>query len=78
MMHKMRMNYSRFVEQIADVLAAESIDAVQNEAWAVEVGIQLLNGYMLEMAERAIETQDEFLVEWCKNLMIITESEEEA
>ena len=78
MMHKMRMNYNGFVEQIADVLAAESIDAVQNEAWAVEVGIQLLNGYMLEMAERAIETQDEFLVEWCKNLMIITESEEEA
>jgi len=77
MKRQMKLNYNGFVERIADVLAAEDIETVQNEAWSIEVGIQLLNGYMEQLAKRAIETQDEFLVEWCKFLMIITEIDKE-
>ena len=77
MKRQMKLNYNGFIEHIADVLASEDIEAVQNEAWSIEVGIQLLNGYMEQMARRAIETKDEFLVEWCKCLCIITDGEEE-
>ena len=66
-----KLNYNGFVEHIADVLSSENIETVQNEAWSIEVGIQLLNGYMEQLAKRAIETQDEFLIEWCKHLCII-------
>jgi hypothetical protein len=31
---------------------------------------------MEQLAQRAIETQDEFLVEWCKHICIIAETEE--
>ena len=72
---QMKLNYNGFIEHIADVLAAEDIETVQNEAWSIEVGIQLLNGYMEQLAKRAIETQDEFLIEWCKHLCIIAEAE---
>ena len=76
MKRRMKLNYNGFVEHIADVLSAEDIETVRNEAWSIEVGIRLLNGYMEQIAKRAIETQDEFLVEWCKNLCIIVEVEE--
>lgn len=76
MKKQMKLNYNGFVEHIADVLASENIETVQNEAWSIEVGIQLLNGYMEQLAKRAIETQDEFLIEWCKNLCIIVEEQE--
>ena len=72
---QMKLNYNGFIEQIADVLAAKDIETVKNEAWSIEVGIQLLNGYMEQLAKRAIETQDEFLIEWCKNICIIVEAE---
>lgn len=76
MKRQMKLNYNGFVEHIADVLAAEDIETVRNEAWSIEVGAQLLNGYMKQLAKRAIETQDEFLVEWCKCLCIIVEVED--
>ena len=73
MKHQMKLNYNGFVEHLIEVLGSESIEAVRDEAWSIEVGVQLLNGYMNQLAERAIETQDEFLIEWCKNLMIVVE-----
>lgn len=71
MKRQMELNYNGFIEHIADVLAAEDIETVQNEAWSIEVGIKLLNSYMDQIAKRAIETQDDFLAEWCKHLCII-------
>ena len=73
----MKLNYNGFVGHIADILDSKDIETVQNEAWSIEVGLQLLNGYLNELAEHSIETQDEWLIEWCKNLLIITETEEE-
>ena len=77
MKRQMKLNYNGFIEHVADVLSAEDIETVQHEAWSIEVGIQLLNGYMEQIAKRAIETQDDFLVEWCENLCIIVEEEED-
>ncbi len=54
MKRQMKLNYNGFIEHIADVLAAEDIETVQNEAWSIEVGIRLLNGYMEQLAKRAI------------------------
>ena len=77
MKRQMKLNYNGFIEHVADVLSAEDIETVQHEAWSIEVGIQLLNCYMEQIAKRAIETQDDFLVEWCENLCIIVEEEED-
>ena len=32
---QMKLNYNGFIEHIADVLAAEDIETVQNEAWSM-------------------------------------------
>ena len=76
MKQQMKLNYNGFIEHIVDVLSAEEIETVQNESVSIEVGIRLLNGYMEQIAKRAIETQDDFLVEWCKNLCIIVETKD--
>ena len=77
MKQQMKLNYNSFIDHIVEILDSEDIETVKSEAWSIEVGIQLLNGYMDQIAKRAIETQDEFLIEWCKCLMIITDGEGE-
>lgn len=76
MTRRMKLNYNGFVESVADVLSCESIEDVQLDAFGVEVGLQLLNSYLFELAEHAIEAEDEWLLEWCKNLMIVTETDD--
>lgn len=77
MKRQMKLNYNGFIEHIAEIIDSKDIETVKSEAWSIEFGIQLLNGYMEQLAKRAIETQDEFLIEWCKCLMIITEIDKE-
>ena len=74
--YKMKLNYNGLIKEIVEALESEDIEYLQENAWHIEIGIQLLNGYLNELAEHTIETQDEWLVEWCKNLLIITETEE--
>lgn len=72
----MKLNYNGLIRQIMEALDADEIEYLQENAWHIEIGVQLLNGYLKELAEHAIATEDPFLVEWCKNLLIITETEE--
>lgn len=74
---RIKLNYNHLLEEIDEVLGSDDIDYVQENAWHIDVGLDLLNGYMTELAKHAIETQDEWLIEWCKNLLIVTETEEE-
>lgn len=73
----MKLNYNGLIKEIVEALGTEEIEYLQENAWHIEIGLQLLNGYLNELAEHSIETQDEWLIEWCKNLLIITETEEE-
>lgn len=74
--NKIKLNYNSLIREIMEALDADDIEYLQENAWEVEIGIRLLNGYLKELAEHAIATEDPFLVEWCKNLLIITETEE--
>lgn len=78
MQNKVKLNYNGLIREIMEALDADDIEYLQENAWHIDVGLDLLNGYMTELAKHAIETQDEWLIEWCKNLLIVTETEEEA
>ncbi len=73
---KMKLNYNGLIREIMEALDADDIEYLQENAWHIEIGIQLLNGYLKELAERAIATEDFFLIDWCKDLLIITETED--
>ncbi|MBR3587010.1 MAG: hypothetical protein IKO00_13375 [Oscillospiraceae bacterium] len=74
--HKIKLNYNGLIREIMEALDADEIEYLQENAWHIEIGIRLLNGYLTEIAQHTIETEDPFLVEWCRNLMIITEDED--
>lgn len=74
--HKIKLNYNGLIREIMEALDADEIEYLQENAWHIEIGIELLNRYLKELAEHAIATEDPFLVEWCKNLLIITETED--
>ena len=77
MTYKMKLNYKSLIQEIVEVLESEDIEEVQDNSWHIGIGLQLLNGYLSELANHAIEAKDEWLLEWCKNLLIVTETEEE-
>lgn len=68
---KVKLDYNGLIRQIEETIDADNIEYLESNALYVDVGLQLLEGYMREIAEHAIETQDPWLIEWCKNLMII-------
>ena len=72
---KMKINYNGFVDLVMETVASENIEQVQENAIGIEAGISILGKYMEEISEHTIETEDPWLVEWCKNLMIIKEEE---
>lgn len=74
--HRIKLNYNGFIQQVAEALDSEDIEQLRENAMNLDVGIQLLNGYLRTLAEHAIETEDEWLLEWCKDLLIVTEYEE--
>lgn len=73
--HRMKLDFNHLISLVDETLSAESIDTVRKNAFGIGVGLELLLCYMKSMAERAINTDDEFLLEWCKGLMIVEEDE---
>lgn len=73
---KMKLDLNHLLSFIDDILSADSIETVHDNAFAVAVGLELLTSYMKEIAQYAIETDNPFLIEWCKNLMIVKEAED--
>ena len=72
----MRLNYSNLVRNIDEVLAKSRSRIVQENAFGISIGINLLNEYLRRIAERALEINDEVLIGLLKDLEILVESEE--
>ena len=72
---KMKLDFNHLMSFIDDILSADSIATVHDNAFAVAVGLDMLQSYLKELAQHAIDTEDPFLIEWCKGLMIVKEKE---
>ena len=74
---KMKLDYNGLIREIMKALDADEIEYLQENAWHIEIGINLLNRYLAEIVQHTIETEDPWLIEWCQNLNIITAEEGE-
>ena len=72
----MGLNYSNLVRNIDEVLAKSRSRIVQENAFGISFGINLLNEYLRRIAERVLEINDEVLIGLLKDLEILVESEE--
>lgn len=82
MPHKMKLDYNNLMRLIIDTLyTVESEDSktvfltVKNNAFAISIGLELLTSYIKDIALLAIKRNDAELLELCKGLLVITETE---
>ena len=68
----MKMDYNNFVRLVDETLG----ECEELNGYAIAVGFDLLTAYLRRFAEIAIKRNDAELIELCKNLFIITESED--
>ena len=74
---QMRLDYNNLMRQIFDLLNNSEDETVQENAWAIGIGLELLTSYMKGIATLAIERNDKELLEICKSLLIVTEESED-
>lgn len=71
--HEMKLDFNNLIRLIDETLSADDIEAVHNNAFGIAIGLELLQSYLKDIAQHAIDTEDEFLIEWCKGLLIVRE-----
>ena len=63
MNRRMKMDINNWVRQVDDVLSNSRSKIIRENGYGISVGLDLLLSYLKEIAERAIELQDEKLIE---------------
>lgn len=72
----MKLNYGNLIRNIDEVLSKSRSRIVQENAFGIAMGINILNEYLRRIGERALEINDEVLIGLLKDLEILVESEE--
>lgn len=80
---RMKLDYNNLMREIMETLASvESEDEntvfemVKNNAFGIGIGLELLTNYLKDIATLAIKRNDSELLELCKGLLIVVETEE--
>ena len=80
---RMKLDYNNLMREIMETLASvESEDentvfeTVKNNAFGIGIGLELLTNYLKDIATLAIKRNDSKLLELCKGLLIVVETEE--
>ena len=75
MKHRMKMDINNWVRQVDDVLSNSRSKIVQENGYGISIGLDLLLSYLREIAERAIELQDEKLIEILIDLHVLKQED---
>lgn len=70
---EMKLDFNNLIRLIDETLSADDIEVVHSNAFGISIGLELLQSYLKDLAQHAIDTEDEFLIEWCKGLLIVRE-----
>jgi 16S rRNA A1518/A1519 N6-dimethyltransferase RsmA/KsgA/DIM1 with predicted DNA glycosylase/AP lyase activity len=70
---RMKLDYNHLMEIIDDFLGKVGLEDEENNVFSIGMGLNLLTAYLKEIAERAIETNDDVLIELLKDLCILKE-----
>jgi hypothetical protein len=73
---RMKLDYNHLMQQIVDFLNENSTEENERFVWGLGIGLELLEAYMKNIAERAIELNDDVLIGLLKDLCILIENEQ--
>lgn len=74
-MHRMKIKYENLMTQIEEVLNADDIEYVHENAFGIATGLEISCGHLIELGQHAIDTNDEFLQQWCLDMGILKEDD---
>ena len=72
---RMKLDYNHLLEIIEDTLSNNRSKKVKENAFGIEIGLNLLTSYLKQIAERALELNDEVLIDLLLNMMILKEND---
>ena len=82
---KMKLDYNNLMREIVETLTTVESDdpetvflAVKDNAFGICIGLELLTSYLKDIATLAINRNDTQLLELCKGLLVVVESEDDA
>lgn len=72
---RIKLDYNNLMRQIDETLSAEDIESVHRSAYGIAIGLQLLGGNLRELAQHAIDVNDDYLIQLCLDLGVLKEEE---
>ena len=72
---RMKLDYNNLPSNIDRTLSESRIRTVKANAFGIGVGLNLLTGYLRDIAQRAIELEDDKLIELCVGMGILKQEE---
>lgn len=73
---RMKMDYNNLLSTIDRTLSESRSRTVKANAFGIAVGLELLSGYLRDIAQRAIELEDDKLIELCVGMRILKQEDE--
>lgn len=75
MSKRMKMDINNWIRQVDDVLSNSRSKIIRENGYGISIGLDLLLAYLKEIAERAIELQDEKLIEILLDLHVLKQED---
>nr|DAT62597.1 MAG TPA: hypothetical protein [Caudoviricetes sp.] len=72
----MKMDINNWVRQLDEVLSNSRSKIIRENGYGISVGLDLLLSYLKEIANRAIELQDEKLIEILLDLHVLKKEDD--
>lgn len=72
---RMKLDYNNLLRQIDEVMSISRSKLARENGFGIAVGLSLLTSYMKQIAERAIELNDDVLLGLLLDLHIISKNE---
>ncbi len=72
---RMKLDYNGLVEMIDAVMSNSRSKIARENGFGIGIGINMLTGYIKKIAERAIELNDEVLLELLQDMMVIKQTD---
>lgn len=73
---RMKMDYNNLLSTIDRTLSESRSRTVKANAFGIAVGLELLSGYLRDIAQRAIDLNDDKLIDLCVDMGILKQEGE--
>ena len=74
---RMRMDINNFLRLIDEVISNSRSKIARENGFGIAVGMELLTSYLRQIAERAIELNDDVLIDLLLDLHVLKEDKED-